>query len=100
MVQLEETSDDFDPKRIKTLADSFAQGVNCDAIVLELPQLWIIPDPDFRAKTKSIGLYPGSFWMAFLKCWGTVVHAQLFFQTPKEAASGDSLLVLARKSGS
>ena len=55
------------------------QGASCDALVLELPQIWIISDPDFRAKSASIGLYPGSFWMGFLKAWGPVRIPKPFF---------------------
>lgn len=83
IVGIKETCDDFDPLRIMDLAKCFHEGVDNDAIVFELPQLWVIPDPDFRAKTASIGLYPGSYWMGFLRCWGPVDTAEIFFKTVK-----------------
>ncbi|CAE7364212.1 unnamed protein product, partial [Symbiodinium necroappetens] len=80
VVNVLETSDDMDPERISSLAVRLKEGGSCDSIVLELPQIWIISDPDFRAKTASIGLYPGSFWMGFLKSWGAVKIAEVFFR--------------------
>jgi len=80
VVNVLETCDDMDPERISSLAVRLKEGGSCDSIVLELPQIWIISDPDFRAKTASIGLYPGSFWMGFLKSWGAVKIAEVFFR--------------------
>ncbi|CAE7589422.1 unnamed protein product [Symbiodinium natans] len=79
-VHVLETSDDMDSERISSLAARLKEGGSCDSITLELPQIWIISDPDFRAKTASIGLYPGSFWMGFLKSWGAVKIAEVFFR--------------------
>jgi len=81
IVDVTETCDDVDPARITALAQCFKESGDNDAIIFELPQLWIIADPDFRAKTASIGLYPGSFWMGFLKSWGHVVMSEVFFRT-------------------
>ncbi|CAK9054874.1 unnamed protein product [Durusdinium trenchii] len=75
-----ETSIDTEPERIASLEARLKEAGPCDALVLELPQIWIISDPDFRAKSASIGLYPGSFWMGFLKSWGAVQVAEVFFR--------------------
>lgn len=87
IVDVVETCEDGDPDRIASLAQCLQESGNSDAIVFELPQLWIIPDPDFRAKTASIGLYPGSFWMGFLKSWGPVTTAEVFFRTAPRGSS-------------
>ena len=79
VVHVSETCHDSDPDRIHSLASRLRESESCDAIVLELPQIWIISDPEFRAKSASIGLYPGSFWMGFLKSWGAVKVAEVFF---------------------
>ncbi|CAJ1393270.1 unnamed protein product [Effrenium voratum] len=80
IVNVLDTADDLDPERISTLACRLKEGETADALVMELPQIWIISDPDFRAKSASIGLYPGSFWMGFLKSWGPVRVAEVFFR--------------------
>ncbi|CAE8620500.1 unnamed protein product [Polarella glacialis] len=80
IVSVDETCDDVEPERISSLASNLKKSLACDSIVLELPQLWIISDPDFKAKTASIGLYPGGFWMGFLKSWGAVQMAEVFFR--------------------
>merc|ERR1719384_3037716 len=87
IVDVTETCDDNDPGRIASLASRFKESGDSDAIVFELQQLWIIPDPDFRAKTASIGLYPGSFWMGFLKSWGPVMTAEVFFRTAPKSST-------------
>jgi len=80
VVDVLETSNDLDPERINSLTSRLKESEACDALVLELPQIWIISDPEFRAKSASIGLYPGSFWMGFLKSWGAVKVAEVFFK--------------------
>lgn len=87
IVHTTETCDDSEPSRITSLGRCFKELPNSDAIVFELPQLWIIPDPDFKPKMASIGLYPNSFWMSFLKYWGNVVTAEVFFRTVKRKTS-------------
>lgn len=81
VAQVVETSDDVDPDRKIDLARRFQEAGDYDAIVLELPQLWVIPDPEFSARTASIGLYPRSYWMGFFTCWGKVTQAEIFFRT-------------------
>jgi len=82
IVGVTETCDDVDPDRITAVADCFREaGEGADAIAFELPQFWIILDPDFKAKSASIGLYPGSYWMGFFKCWGAVKEAEIYFRT-------------------
>lgn len=81
VLDIVETSDDMAPSRITSIASRFKEAAHCDAIVFELPQLWIIPDTDFVAKSASIGLYPGSYWMAFFKSWGPIRVADVFFRT-------------------
>lgn len=87
VVDILDTRDDMAPTRIASLTTRFKEAANCDAIVFELPQLWIIPDPDFVAKSASIGLYPGSYWMAFFKSWGQIAVADVFFRTVQWARS-------------
>mmetsp|Transcript_45177 Transcript_45177/g.72130 ORF Transcript_45177/g.72130 Transcript_45177/m.72130 type:complete len:949 (+) Transcript_45177:133-2979(+) len=82
IVSITETCDDVDPERITALADIFREvGDTADAIALELPLVWIIKDKDFKSKSASIGLYPGSFWMGFFKSWGKIEQAEIFFRT-------------------
>lgn len=84
IIEVTETGEDVDPSRITTLAQRFKECPDCDAVVFELPQVWVIPDRDFRAKTASIGLYPGSYWAGFMKCWGLVQTSEIFFRTVKK----------------
>lgn len=76
-----ETCDDVDPDRITDLARCISKAGDNDAILFELPQLWIIPDEEFTAKTAKIGLYPRSYWMGFFSCWGSVKQAEIYFRT-------------------
>lgn len=95
IIGVTETSDDVDPERISALADVFREaGDKADAILFEFPVVWIIKDPDFKAKSASIGLYPGSYWMGFLKSWGAIAQAEIFFRTVQRE-SHESLLHLA-----
>jgi len=87
VTEVTETSDDVDPSRIMSIASCLKESGQSDAIVFELPQLWIIPDPDFKPKFASIGLYPGSFWMHFLKSWGAIVTCEVYFRTAPKNAS-------------
>lgn len=97
VMDVTETSDDMDPTRIMSIARCLKEGGQSDALVFELPQQWIIPDPDFRAKTASIGLYPGSFWMGFLKSWGPVATAEVFFRTAPKSMEPRVHLVVKYK---
>eukprot|EP00929_Paragymnodinium_shiwhaense_P000488 TRINITY_DN100727_c0_g1_i1.p1 TRINITY_DN100727_c0_g1~~TRINITY_DN100727_c0_g1_i1.p1 ORF type:complete len:757 (+),score=178.22 TRINITY_DN100727_c0_g1_i1:169-2439(+) len=81
VVAVTETSDDMDPARISSIATQFQLFHDSDALLLEVPQMWIIPDMDFRPKTPNIGLYPKSYWMGFLSSWGPVSKADIFFNT-------------------
>jgi hypothetical protein len=82
IVGVTETCDDVDPNRITAISSCFREAdEGADAIAFELPLVWVIQDPDFKAKSASIGLYPGSYWMGFLKSWGVVNEAEIFFRT-------------------
>jgi hypothetical protein len=89
-----ETSDDLDPDRITALADCFREAAIADAIAIEVPQIWIIGDSSFKAKSASIGLYPGSYWMGFFKCWGAVDQAEIFFRTVEIQSPDEPMLHL------
>jgi hypothetical protein len=89
-----ETNDDVDPGRLRSLAKQLKQAEGMDAILMELPQSFFIPDPDFRAKQASIGLYPGSFWMIYLNhSWGTIATAEIFFRSTKAQQTGSEPMV-------
>eukprot|EP00438_Fugacium_kawagutii_P010244 Skav234276 [mRNA] locus=scaffold1464:1189955:1191136:+ [translate_table: standard] len=95
IIEVLDTSNDLDPERIKSLKSRLKENDACDALVLELPQIWIISDPEFRAKSASIGLYPGSFWMGFLKSWGAVKVAEVFFKKSPGDAGREPMVSVA-----
>mmetsp|Transcript_44573 Transcript_44573/g.105644 ORF Transcript_44573/g.105644 Transcript_44573/m.105644 type:complete len:750 (-) Transcript_44573:99-2348(-) len=91
-----DTEDDFEASRISELAQCLREAGNSDAILLELPQLWIIPDEEFKCKSGSIGLYPGSYWMGFFKSWGAISTADVFFRTVHQQASEKKVHLLVK----
>eukprot|EP00971_Amphidinium_carterae_P207485 4116827-Amphidinium_carterae.1 len=45
-----ETNHDTHTARLADVESLLQQGAESDAILLEIPLLWIIPDPDFKSK--------------------------------------------------
>lgn len=74
-----ETSVDDERTRLDRLGSLEATETNYDSMTLVVPQTWIIPDPDFTPKHRTISLYKGSAWMAMFKLFGDVVAAEIAF---------------------
>lgn len=75
-----DTADDEASDRRKKVAEIVNADPNADSVYVTLPQTWVIPDADFRPRTATLPLYPGSFWLQFFKsCWGLVTGATIVF---------------------
>ena len=75
-----DTGDDEAAERRQKVGEVVNADSNADAVYVTLPQSWVIPDPDFRPRTATLPLYPGSFWLQFFKsCWGLVTGATIVF---------------------
>jgi len=75
-----DTADDEAAVRRQKVGEIVNVDPNADAVYVILPQTWVIPDPDFRTRTSTLPLYPGSFWLQFFKsCWGMVTGATIVF---------------------
>jgi len=75
-----DTADDEAGARRQKVGDIVNADPNSDAVYVTLPQTWVIPDADFRPRTATLPLYPGSFWLQFFKsCWGLVTGATIVF---------------------
>ena len=75
-----DTVEDEAEERRNKVGEIVNSDPNADAVYVTLPQTWVIPDPDFRPRTSTLPLYPGSFWLQFFKsCWGLVTGATIVF---------------------
>lgn len=80
IASLTDTVHDDNSDRRASISALLSTDVYADAVYVTLPQLWVIPDPEFRPRTSTLPLYPGSFWMQFFKtCWGLVSGATMVF---------------------
>ncbi|KAF4693783.1 26S protease regulatory subunit 7 [Perkinsus olseni] len=87
VLYIEDTVKDQDESRRGSL-QKMVMDPTVDGIVVSLPQLWIIPDPQFTPKSSSLPLYPGSYWLRFLGLFGSVQSSTLLFTEPQSEAMG------------
>ncbi|KAF4754349.1 26S protease regulatory subunit 7, partial [Perkinsus olseni] len=87
VLYIEDTVKDQDESRRSSL-QKMVMDPTVDGIVVSLPQLWIIPDPQFTPKSSSLPLYPGSYWLKFLGLFGSVQSSTLLFTEPQSEAMG------------
>merc|ERR1712232_919643 len=85
--------DDEDPGRLDEISCRFSKPQQCDSLVLNLPQRWVVCDPNFKPKCRSMRLFPGSLMMTFFRYWGRVESAQILFGSAHSAESSVRLLV-------
>lgn len=97
-ISLEATSNDACESRRKSIQRLFNDlPATCDGIVVELPQCWLVPDPDFKAKHAFMPVFPQSLWVKFFKSFGDMKKAEISFHTATNtpgAMNGDVVVHL------
>ena len=77
---IEDTCDDNSVSRRSAIESLVNADTLADSVYVTVPQSWVIPDPEFRPRTSTLPLYPGSFWLTFFKSvWGVVSGASIVF---------------------
>ena len=93
-----DTSEDEDANRRKEISAAFASDPNSDAVLLAVPQHWIIPDPEFKPKAPTLPVYPSSLWLLFFRnIWGAVNGSTLLFRSSQANQVGMIGLVVRFK---
>jgi hypothetical protein len=93
-----DTSDDENEGRRAEISDALASDSSADAVLLSIPQNWMIPDPEFKPRGPTLPVYPNSMWLLFFKnAFGTVSGSSLIFKNASANALGMIALAIRFK---